>query len=69
MIEEKLNKYFSLLNGDHPATGLYHQILKEVEKPLIKTVLKNVNGNKLKTAKILGINRNTLAKKIILYKL
>ena len=43
---------------------LYDQILKEVERPLISNVLQHTRGNQLKSAKILGLNRNTLRKKI-----
>lgn len=64
LIENKLESYFDALNGDQPANNLYNQIIKEVERPLIASVLSLVNGNKVKASEILGINRNTLAKKI-----
>jgi nitrogen metabolism transcriptional regulator, NtrC, Fis family len=64
IVHNKLSSYFEALNGDQPALGLYDQIIKEVEKPLIQVVLEKVSGNKVKAAHILGINRNTLAKKI-----
>ena len=44
--------------------GLYDRILKEVELPLIALTLSATRGNQLKTAELLGINRNTLRKKI-----
>lgn len=44
--------------------GIYDLIMRSVEKPLIEAVLKIAKGNKKKAAKILGINRNTLAKKL-----
>jgi two-component system nitrogen regulation response regulator GlnG len=45
-------------------TGIYDNILRKVEKPLIYEILKATKGNKKKAATVLGINRNTLAKKI-----
>ncbi|MGH7910028.1 MAG: sigma-54-dependent transcriptional regulator [Thermodesulfobacteriota bacterium] len=47
-----------------PPNGIYDLIMRSVEKPLIEAVLKITKGNKKKAAKILGINRNTLAKKL-----
>ena len=64
VITEHLENYFGALNGNAPAPGLYKRILYEIEKPLIKTVLEYANGNNARAAEILGINRNTLRKKI-----
>ncbi len=50
-------------------SGLYNIVLEQVEKPLIELSLKAFNGNQVKTAIMLGINRNTLKKKIDNYKL
>ena len=50
-------------------TGLYDTVTKEFEKALINLVLKETNGNQLKTSKTLGMNRNTLRAKIKLYKI
>ena len=47
--------------------GLYDLILEQMEKPLIELSLKHLNGNQWKTAKMLGINRNTLKRKIQLH--
>ena len=47
-----------------PATGLYDRILKEIEKPLIELSLASTNGNQIQASKLLGLNRNTLRKKI-----
>jgi DNA-binding protein Fis len=44
--------------------GLYRFVINAVEKPLIESVLNKTDGNKLKAAKLLGINRNTLHSKI-----
>jgi DNA-binding protein Fis len=49
--------------------NLYDTVLSEVEKALISIVLKETNGNQLKTARVLGINRNTLRTKIREYKI
>ncbi len=50
-------------------SGLYNIVLEQVEKPLIELALASYNGNQVKTAQLLGINRNTLKKKIDNYKI
>jgi two-component system nitrogen regulation response regulator GlnG len=52
------------LTQEPPPNGIYDMIIRRVEKPLIEAVLKITKGNKKKAAHILGINRNTLAKKL-----
>ncbi len=64
IIKEKLRHYFYALDGERPACDLYTHIVKEVERPLIELVLEETKGNKLQAAELLGINRNTLHKKI-----
>ncbi len=49
--------------------GLYNVVMEQVEKPLIELALRAYNGNQVKTAQMLGINRNTLKKKIDNYKI
>ena len=49
--------------------GLYDVVLEQVEKPLIELALRVHKGNQVKTAKMLGINRNTLKKKMDTYKI
>lgn len=49
--------------------GLHRIVLEQVERPLIELALKVYRGNQLKAAKMLGINRNTLKKKIDIYKI
>ena len=44
---------------------VYHQLMERVERPLLETVLEYTNGNQLRAAALLGINRNTLRKKIV----
>ncbi|MCX7977477.1 MAG: site-specific DNA inversion stimulation factor [Bdellovibrionaceae bacterium] len=50
-------------------SGLYDVVIEQVEKPLIELALRAFNGNQVKTAQMLGINRNTLKKKIDNYKI
>ena len=64
-VEKHLNKYFDLHKNELPASGLYNRIIHEVERPLIVKTLKLVKGNQLKASELLGINRNTLRKKIM----
>jgi len=59
-----LRRYFDLHGGVLPPPGLYNRILKEVEAPLIEIALDATGGNQAKCADLLGINRNTLRKKI-----
>ncbi len=63
-IEIHLKRYFDLHGDQLPPPGLYHRILREVELPLIALTLSATRGNQIKTAELLGINRNTLRKKI-----
>jgi Fis family transcriptional regulator len=49
--------------------GLYEVVIEQVEKPLIELALKAFKGNQVRTAEMLGINRNTLKKKMHLYKI
>ncbi|WP_386682117.1 response regulator [Loktanella sp. R86503] len=59
-----LQRYFDLHGGTLPPPGLYNRILREVEAPLIEIALDATGGNQAKCADLLGINRNTLRKKI-----
>ncbi|MFQ5437739.1 MAG: response regulator [Paracoccaceae bacterium] len=59
-----LSRYFALHEGALPPAGLYDRILAEIEVPLIEITLDATGGNQAKAAKLLGINRNTLRKKI-----
>lgn len=63
-IARHLRRYFDLHGGNLPAPGLYDRILKEMEAPLIEIALDATGGNQAKCADLLGINRNTLRKKI-----
>jgi two-component system, NtrC family, nitrogen regulation response regulator GlnG len=64
MIESHLRQYFAAHKGQLPTTGLYERVLDAMEAPLLKVVMDAVDGNQLKAADILGINRNTLRKKL-----
>ena len=63
-IARHLRRYFDLHGGVLPPPGLYQRILREVEMPLIEIALDATGGNQAKCADLLGINRNTLRKKI-----
>lgn len=64
MVEGFLTAYFSAHEGLLPGNGLYDRVIQEVERPLLRATLKLVNGNQKKAALILGMNRNTLRKKL-----
>ncbi|NCO88035.1 MAG: response regulator [Rhodobacterales bacterium] len=63
-VARHLKRYFDLHGGVLPPPGLYNRILREVETPLIEIALDATGGNQAKCADLLGINRNTLRKKI-----
>ncbi len=68
VLEERLNKYLKKIS-QVDKTNLYETIISEVEKALIKIVLKDTKGNQLKASRKLGINRNTLRAKIKHFKI
>lgn len=63
-VERYLASHFAEYGDELPPAGLYDRIVREVERPLITMTLTATNGNQLKAAEILGLNRNTLRKKI-----
>ena len=63
-VERHLAIYFQSFGDGLPPPGLYHRILREVENPLISAALASTRGNQIKAAELLGVNRNTLRKKI-----
>lgn len=67
-LETKLNKYIDKMVTMEDS-NLYETVISEVEKALLSITLKKTEGNQIKASKILGINRNTLSKKIKQYKL
>ncbi|TDI59991.1 MAG: nitrogen regulation protein NR(I) [Alphaproteobacteria bacterium] len=63
-IEQYLSQYFAGFGDDLPPSGLYHRVLREVELPLIGAALGATRGNQIRASELLGLNRNTLRKKI-----
>jgi Fis family transcriptional regulator, factor for inversion stimulation protein len=65
-VKESLEEYFTHLNGE-PPHAIYDMVLGCVEKPMLEFILNKVGGNQSKAAEILGLNRNTLRKKMAEY--
>jgi two-component system, NtrC family, nitrogen regulation response regulator GlnG len=63
-VERHLTKYFGGFGDGLPPPGLYHRILREIEYPLLSAALAATRGNQIRAADLLGVNRNTLRKKI-----
>jgi len=63
-VNVQLIKYFQAHNGGLPPSGLYDTVIREVERPLLTLTLEATGGNQVKAAQVLGLNRNTLRKKI-----
>ena len=64
LVRRKLEEYFAAHKQGLPARGLYQRILREVERPMIELTLSATKGNQVRAAQVLGLNRNTLRKKI-----
>ena len=67
-IDTLLDQYFNDLDGEEP-TAIYEMVINNVEKPLLLYIMNKTEGNQSKAAKILGLNRNTLRKKLKQYNL
>jgi two-component system nitrogen regulation response regulator GlnG len=63
-VEHHLAAYFAEFGASLPPDGLYDRVLEDVERPLLLATMASVKGNQLRAAKLLGINRNTLRKKL-----
>jgi two-component system nitrogen regulation response regulator GlnG len=63
-VEHNMHGYFQSFGNDLPPSGLYHRVLAEIEQPLILATLAATRGNQIRAAEVLGLNRNTLRKKI-----
>jgi two-component system, NtrC family, nitrogen regulation response regulator GlnG len=63
-VERHLRDYFAAHENNLPSAGLYGRVLQEVERPLLSLALIECRGNQLRTAELLGLNRNTLRKKL-----
>lgn len=64
VVEDRIRRYFDLFGERLPPPGLYNRIIRQVELPLIALTLASTRGNQIRAASLLGINRNTLRKKI-----
>lgn len=62
-VRKAMDQYFTDLDGEKPG-AIYDMVLGCVEKPLLEIVLQHAQGNQTKAADLLGINRNTLRKKM-----
>ncbi len=70
LVKSKLEVLFSQQQeAQVDLNGLYDIVMEQVERPLLELALRAFNGNQVKTAQMLGINRNTLKKKIDIYKI
>ncbi|MDG2088462.1 MAG: DNA-binding transcriptional regulator Fis [Arenicellaceae bacterium] len=67
-VRRSVKRYFNDLDGQHPS-GLYAMVLAEMEKPLLRVVMNKAGGNQTVASAMLGINRNTLRKKLKQYNL
>lgn len=63
VVRRAIDGYFKDLDGEKPS-GVYDMVINCVEKPLLESVLHRVRGNQTHAAEMLGINRNTLRKKM-----
>ena len=62
-VTRNLEKYFVDLGGSRPS-GIYDMVVGAVERPMLEVVMKHAQGNQLRASEMLGINRNTLRKKL-----
>ena len=67
-VRDALESYFQQLDG-HNVSDLYRLVLNEVELPLLETVMRHTEGNQTRAARILGLSRSTLRKKLTAYDL
>lgn len=62
-VARTLDRYFADLDGEIPA-GVYDMVLRQVERPMLESVMRRTKGNQTQAAEILGITRNTLRRKL-----
>ncbi len=67
-VRTSLEGYFKDLDGTHPG-GMYDMMVRVVEKPLLEVVMQHAEQNQSRAAEWLGLNRNTLRKKLVEHKL
>lgn len=65
-ITKSLERYFRDLDGEQ-ASGIYDMVIRAVERPLLEVIMREAEGNQLRASEMLGINRNTLRKKLLLH--
>jgi Fis family transcriptional regulator, factor for inversion stimulation protein len=66
VVANNLERYFRDLEGERPSE-IYDMVLHAVEKPMFEVVMKKADGNQCRASEMLGINRNTLRKKLLQY--
>jgi two-component system nitrogen regulation response regulator GlnG len=64
LIARRVAHYLEKANGEEPR-GLYQKMVAEIERPLIEQAMRRAEGNQVRAARILGLNRNTLRKKLV----
>jgi len=62
-VTKSLEKYFRDLDGT-PPSSVYEMVIRAVERPMLEVVMRQAHGNQLRASEMLGINRNTLRKKL-----
>ena len=67
-VSDAMDEFFSALDG-HDCSGLFELVMREVEVPLLQSVLAHTDGNQTRASEILGLNRSTLRKKLRRYDL
>ena len=67
-VHRTLDQYFRDLDGEKPS-AIYEMVIRNVERPMLEFVLRQANGNQTVAAEMLGINRNTLRRKLTEYEL
>lgn len=65
-VRRSLKRYFKDMNGEEP-TNVYQMVISEIEKPLLEIVMEQSESNQTRASRVLGINRNTLRKKLRQY--
>ena len=65
-VHNSVQHYFKELDGEE-VTGIYDMVLQETERPLLQVTMEQAGGNQTRAARMLGINRNTLRKKLARY--
>jgi two-component system nitrogen regulation response regulator GlnG len=68
IISSRIAGWFDSPGGEEPR-DLYHRLVAEIERPLVELALKRAGGNQVRAARMLGLNRNTLRKKITDHKI